>query len=326
MDEKQTIATRMRVFRALAENPTWADVLEEALRVEDEKTRWYAQQGYGEFPGWEWWMVREQQTTLYRMVSAKLLDINLKTRSATHFKISNPEVVRQALEAAAPQEVPQERVIPDDLFASVVGHDDIKRMLGSALKAKKRVGVLLHGPPASAKTQFLMELARLPGSLYCLAQTMSAAGLAHALRAAEPDVLIIDELDRLDPGDVGVLNSILATGWVVETKMGKGMPFQLNTKVFAAGINIQKLPQDLLSRFVRLRFPPYTRAQFVDICNTILPQEGLDPEASRSIGEEVWGLRGEKADIRECVAVARLALGESGQVEDILRVLRQQGA
>ncbi|GAH15666.1 unnamed protein product, partial [marine sediment metagenome] len=45
---------------------------------------------------------------------------------------------------------------------------------------------------------------------------------------------------------------------------------ELDTRVFAAGIKIQKLPQDLLSRFTRLHFAPYTEQEFIEVSQRVL--------------------------------------------------------
>lgn len=325
MEDGQETELRFRTYRALVENPEWQEVLTDALQVEAREEQRYRELGYGEWPGWEWYHVSYPMPSLHRMVASKLLAITLKTRSATHFRVRNPQMVRDAISAL---QVPRavEKKVPEDLFAPIVGHDNIKQILRWAIDAKERVAVLLQGPPASAKTLFLMELARLPDSYYCLAQMMSGPGLAQALRVYEPRFIIIDEIDRLDSKDVGVLNSLMATGLVVEAKVGKGPPIQLETKTFAAGIDIRRLPVDLLSRFIKLRFPPYTPAQFAEVCLHILPKEGCDGETAALIAKEVWAMRGDGADIREAVQIARLAQGDRGRAEEILRTLRHQGA
>lgn len=320
MDEP--IAQRLKVFQSLAEHPEWTEILQTALAQEENETERYNGMGL-DYLGWEWWHCRASPPTLNRMVVEGLLDITFKSRSATHFKVRNPELVREALAALQTTQAVPEQEMPGDLFASVVGHENIKTILRYAIEAKERVGVLLQGPPASAKTLFLLELARLPNSYYCLAQTTSGPGLAHVLRVYEPLFLIIDELDRLDPNEVGILNSLLSTGWIVETKYGKAPPIQLNTKVFAAGINVQKLPADLLSRFIKLRFPAYIQAQFISICQSILPKEGCDQETAGLIAREMWGMRQEKSDIREAVQIARLAQGERSRVEEVIRTLKR---
>ena len=163
----------------------------------------------------------------------------------------------------------------------------------------------------------------MPNSYYCLAQTTSTAGLAHILRIYEPEYLIIDEIDRLDPHDVGVLNSLLSTGIVSETKMGKLTPVQLRTKVFAAGINISRLPADLLSRFIKLNFQAYSSQQFNDVCLAILPKDGCKAETSTFIAGEVWKMAGEKADIRQAVQIARLSSGDRAKAEEVIRALKR---
>lgn len=316
---------RVRVYGLLLEHPEWVPILEEAMAVQQAKAREYQEKGYGESLGFEWFDCHADPQLLHRMVSARLLDITLKTHSSTHFRVRDSELLREAIVGLQVPQVRREAGIPADLFSRIVGLEDIKTILCYAIEAKERVGVLLQGPPASAKTLFLMELARLPDSLYVLAQTMSGPGLALALRVHEPRFLLIDEIDRLDPGDVGVLNSLLATGWVVETKVGKALPIQFSTRVFAAGIRPERLPQDLLSRFIRLRFAAYTREQFEEICRTILPEEGCDGETAGYIAREVWAIHREGADIRQCVQVARLAQGDRSRVEVIIKALRKQG-
>ena len=48
--------------------------------------------------------------------------------------------------------------MPDDLFGTVVGFDDIKEVLRRSLTSLRPVHQLLHGPPASAKTLFMQEM------------------------------------------------------------------------------------------------------------------------------------------------------------------------
>lgn len=310
---------RLKVFKAIAENPEWINTLEEAMRLEGQRA------GDTTFLGWEWYECHSSVQTLNRMVVSGILDISYKSRSSTHYKVRSHDVVNGAIGALKNSQVQIDTsaTVPEDLFSIIVGHDNIKQVLRFALDAKDRVGIVLQGPPASAKTQFLLELLRLPNSYYCLAQTTSTAGLAHILRIYEPEYLIIDEIDRLDPHDVGVLNSLLSTGIVSETKMGKLTPVQLKTKVFAAGINISKLPADLLSRFIKLNFQAYSSHQFNDVCLAILPKDGCTAETSAFIAAEVWKMAGEKADIRQAVQIARLSNGDRAKAEEVMRALKR---
>jgi len=134
---------------------------------------------------------------------------------------------------------------------------------------------------------------------------------------------LIDEIDRLSPDNIGVLNSLMATGIISESKIGKTRIMEMNTKVFAAGIKIQRLPRDLLSRFITLNFSPYTEAQFIEVCAGILPKEGCDIETSKFIGSQVWRLYNSDSDIRKAIQIARLGDGKMERVKEVIKVLKK---
>lgn len=328
---------RLQVLKALSQNPDWDRTLREALEVEErgkaQFEAWvqglaedlrpqYQAQGY---LGWEWHEVHEMPPTLNVMVKARLLDVAYSSRSATHYRLRNSDLIREALERLTQPPVDKEAAFPQDLFSSIVGHDNLKEIANMALRAPRPAHILMQGPPASAKTLFLMELARLPNSYYCLAQTLTSAGLADILFLYQPDYLLIDEVDRLDGQNVGVLNSLMATGIISESKVGKTRSMELSTRVFAAGIRIDRLPRDLLSRFIKLRFDPYTQAQFREVCERVLPREGCAQDIAGLIADQVWGIWGVQADLRQAVQVARLGAGDMAQVQDVLRALKRYG-
>ena len=51
--------------------------------------------------------------------------------------------------------------ISDQLFSNIVGYNDIKKLFRMSLSSEKPVHVLLVGPPASAKTLFMLECIKL---------------------------------------------------------------------------------------------------------------------------------------------------------------------
>jgi Holliday junction DNA helicase RuvB len=325
MDETQE---RLRIFNTLTENPSWCEVLAEALAVEEQKEKEYQEAGYGQFIGWLWSDVHAAISTLNRMVVEKLLDITLSTRSSKHFKVRNPELIREALEFFKQEEerVEAPKEIPDDLFANIVGHGNIKSLLRLAIEAENPAHVLLSGPPASSKTLFLLELNRLPDSYYALGPTLTEAGLSNLLFIYRPRFLVIDEVDKLPASELGQLNSLMATGRVVETKWGKTRSVDLNTKVFAAGIRINRLPQDLLSRFIKLRFLAYSEAEFISVGTTVLTtREGIVPERAEEISRAVWQMHQEQSDIRQVVSIARLSGGDPKKVKEVLQTIRKYG-
>ncbi len=216
--------------------------------------------------------------------------------------------------------------MPTDLFDSIVGYPDIKSLARYALEAEKAAHLLLSGPPASAKTMFLLELRRLPQSYYALATTLTAAGLADILFVYEPRFILIDEVERLASEHIGVLNSLMATGIVSETKHGKTRELELDTRVFAAGIRVEKLPHDLLSRFTKLHFAPYTEEEFIEVSQRVLTRrENTSLDNAEYIAKQLWQLHGQNADVRQCVQVARLSHGRRQRIDEVLVALRKYG-
>lgn len=314
---------KLRLYQLLSQHEGWTDVLKEAVQVEKDGEERYRQEGYGQYYGWEWFQVHTPVPTLHKMVTEKILDITLSTRSGTHFRVKQPGLVLEvikALEEPTLQLPPS--VIPGDLFNIIVGYDNIKTLVKYAIDAEKAVHLLFTGPPASAKTLFLMELARLPDSYYCLAQTTSQAGLANLLFTYQPQFLLIDEIDRLTGEHVGVLNSLMATGIISESKYGKTRAMELTTKVFAAGLKTYSLPKDLLSRFTRLKFDPYTEPEFIGVSIRVLSTlESTSEELARGIAERVWGKHHEASDVRQTVQIARLCRGDPEKAKEILKIL-----
>lgn len=173
---------------------------------------------------------------------------------------------------------------------------------------------------------FLLELRRLPQSYYALATTLTAAGLADILFVYEPRFILIDEIERLAPEHIGVLNSLMATGIVSETKHGKTRELELDTRVFAAGIKIEKLPQDLVSRFTKLHFAPYTEQEFTEVPQRVLTaRENTSMDNAEYIARQLWRLHGQNADVRQCVQIARLSQGNRQRIDEVLVALRKYG-
>jgi hypothetical protein len=78
---------------------------------------------------------------------------------------------------------------------------------------------------------------------------------------------------------------------------------------------VDKLPEPLLSRFVRLDIPAYTEDQFRAVATTVLQRkEGLSAQRAAAIAQAV-GTR--STDLRAAVQVGRLA-GPENDVQPIL--------
>ena len=133
-------------------------------------------------------------------------------------------------------------------------------------------------------------------------------------------------MERLAPEHIGVLNSLMATGIVSETKHGKTRELELDTRVFAAGIRVEKLPQDLLSRFTKLHFAPYMEQEFIEVSQRVLTtRENTSLENAEYIARVLWQVHGQNADIRQGVSIARLSRGDRQRIDEVLVVLRKYG-
>ncbi|MDD5476299.1 MAG: ATP-binding protein [Syntrophales bacterium] len=210
-------------------------------------------------------------------------------------------------EKKATQEEDTPRVeMPDGLFEVIEGYEDVKALVRRVLANEKPVHILFTGVPGSAKTMFLLELARC-GAPYILGSQSTKAGIVDLLFDTEPEILLVDEIDRFGRKDIAVLLSLTQTGIVSETKMGKRREIRLRTKVFAAS-NTLKMAPELLSRFMVLRFKPYSRDEFLLVAANLLRKtEGIDGDLAGYITERVWSLSRRFPDPRQAIRVARLA-------------------
>jgi len=120
---------------------------------------------------WTWDKVGIPAFRITPLLNAGLLGIVFSSGSSTCYSLVGREIIKGLLAEAEkarertslPPTLDREIEIPEDLFSTVSGYGEIKAFLNRVLKAE-RFHVLLVGPPASAKTVFLLELARL---LHC---------------------------------------------------------------------------------------------------------------------------------------------------------------
>jgi len=136
-----------------------------------------------------------------------------------------------------------------------------------------------------------------------------------------PEVLLVDEVDRVGTRNIAVLPSLMETVVVSETKYGKRREMRLGTKVFAAS-NSTNMPRELLSRFMVLYFRPYQEAEFLAVAAAVLTRrENVEPYLAGYIAEKVWQLSQSRlADPREAVRIGRLAKTRE-EVDRVLEVI-----
>lgn len=309
-------------LKLLQERPETAAILK---RI----TEWEADHYKEEFfkLGFEWDTFEPpiKPQVLHMMHLRGILQQAYKSRSGTGYLTADPGAVLKALQVFNQDHIihhiPEDEGIPENLFSIIIGYDDIKAMMRNALELEAQVHWLLVGPPASAKTLFLLCLERLPSSGYILGSRTSRAGLSDYLIDFKPRYLLIDEVDKLPTKDLAPLLSLCETGRVIETLYGRRREETLDTIVFAAANRIEGLPRELVSRFEALHFKEYTRPQFTEVCVRLLEREDVDAELGTYIAEQVWGTLRNR-DVREAMRISRLSETKA-EVDDVISVLRQ---
>src|SRR5262245_12551480 len=196
----------------------------------------------------------------------------------------------------------------EDLFANIVGYEDIKKLFQLSLYSKERpVHILLVGPPASAKTLFMLECMKLERSYFTLGSHSTKSGMVEYLFEKRPRYLIIDEIEHMPLKDQTALLSLMETGIIAETKFQKARNTQLKTWVFATSNATERMLTPLLSRFLVLYFKPYKYGNFKEVTIHLLCHgEGIAEDIAEEVADVVW-TKLKSRDIRDCVKIANLA-------------------
>ena len=192
------------------------------------------------------------------------------------------------------------------LFSNIVGYNDVKKLFGLSLTSENPVHILLAGPPASAKTLFMLECMKLQRSYFTLGSHSTRSGMIDYLFTSRPRYLIVDEIEHMPMKDQTALLSLMESGMITETKFQKTRKTQLKTWVFATSNGTDRMLTPLLSRFVVLHFKQYKYADFREITIHMLNFEGIAGEIATSIADSVWNKMKSK-DIRDCIKIGHLA-------------------
>jgi len=135
-----------------------------------------------------------------------------------------------------------------DFLDVVEGYDDLKAVIKRIVVNEEPIHVLLVGPPSTAKSLMLMEIERLPNSVFITIGTATLVVSIHRVRVDVP----------------------------------------MKVWVFAAANRIDRLPRELLDRFWVFNLRAYTKDEYVRIVTNILVKRyGKDPKLARYIAEKV---------------------------------------
>jgi Holliday junction DNA helicase RuvB len=275
---------------------------------------------------WEWTEVGIPATRIRSLLNAGLVSIVFSTNSSTHYSLVGRAVIKETLDRREElSTAPAGKLdIPDDLFDCVIGYDDLKDEIKFTLSEGRKSHYLLIGPPATAKSLFLLELGHLNGTYPATGSRVSGAGLTDAFFNYQPRILLLDEIDKIPMDATAVLLSVMESGDVLETKYKRHRGLKLDLYVFAAGNTDKTIPGELLSRFdTKLYFPPYSFEEFVSVCQGYLSRyENAPEDIAEYIGTQTW--QHLDKDVRTARGIARrLREASTNDVDRVVRFLRK---
>src|SRR5215217_1588549 len=130
------------------------------------------------------------------------------------------------------------------VFSSIEGLDDIKEMMLRALQSHERAHTLLIGPPACAKSLFMLEIER--GMQHEVYYTEGAATTKAGLQKfiaenQHKEIIIIDEIDKMPIQHQEGLLTMMERGEFTTTKVRNMQTVTSNAVIFATSNSTERL-------------------------------------------------------------------------------------
>ena len=215
-----------------------------------------------------------------RLLDEGFVVIALKTTNLTRYKLS--EKGSKFVWATTMEREFTKIPVADVMTAMdlVVGFEDIKDAIARAVESRRRINFLLEGPPACAKSIMLEGVrSAVPDAYIAFGSRTSASGLSEALFEYQPSILLLDEADKMHNDVYSVLLGLMESGEILETVSRKTRGIKLDTMLIAACNSTAKMPPEFLSRFaLHVRFPAYSREEFIEVCQGFLTRAERCPE------------------------------------------------
>jgi len=258
--------------------------------------------------GWSWRHVRIWPATLSRLFKDGYLDNVFRSNSYTGYRLS--ELGKKLVAGVESEETGQttnEPIPAGGLFEDIIGHDDVKELLTACLLAEKPVHVLLAGPPALAKSLFLWDIEQAAGerAIWLVGSATSKAGLWDVVAERQPQIILIDELDKMNAVDTAALLSMMEGGRLVRAKRGRELNLSNQLRVVAASNRLNILSPELRSRFAIRKLTAYSRSDYLTVVRGVLARrEGLEQELADEVARRLDGV---SQDVRDAIRVAKLA-------------------
>lgn len=240
---------------------------------------------------WEFYAVGASRDDLRRLLDEGLIAIAHRRGQVTKYRLSQKgkDLVWATHMENEMQKIPADNIL--EAMSLVIGFDDIKETLARAINTRRKVNFLLEGPPACAKSLMLEGVRSVvPKAYMAFGSRTSSSGLSDALFEYQPEILLMDEADKMHNDVFSVLLGLMESGEIIETKSQKTRGIKLHTIVIAACNDSSKMPREFKSRFaLHVRFPEYTRDEFIDVCVGFLSRaENAPPDIAKLVGEMVY--------------------------------------
>ena len=121
----------------------------------------------------------------------------------------------------------------------------------------------------------------------------------------QPQLILIDELDKMNAADTAALLSMMEGGRLVRAKRGRELNLSNQLRVVAASNRLNLLSPELRSRFAIRKLTAYSRSDYLTVVRGVLARrEGLDQELADEVARRLDGV---SQDVRDAIRVARLA-------------------
>src|ERR671932_574993 len=158
-------------------------------------------------------------------------------------------------------------------FSNIEALDDIKEMMLRALESPERAHTLLVGPPACAKSLFMLEIEKGMQSevYYTEGAATTKAGLQKFIAENQHKEGLLTMMER---------------GEFTSTRVRNTQTVRANVSIFATSNSIERLSKPLLSRFTLFEIPEYTYEEFEAISTKIIKK--LPPNTVIPIASSVW--------------------------------------
>jgi len=269
--------------------------------------------------GFEWSDVGVPAWLLKQFVEIGVLQVTVQTNKHTMYNFtvepSKLEGFLNMFSVSSPAKVE----LPPDFMSTIEGYDDLKAVIKRIVVNEEPIHVLLVGPPSTAKSLMLMEIEKLPESVFITMGTATKAGIRDVLLARRPRYLIIDEIDKLNSQeDLSILLTLMESQRLVVSIHKMSIDVPMKVWVFAAANRINKLPRELLDRFWMFNLKPYTKEEYLRVVtNVLIKHYKKDPELAKYIAEKV----GEYSlSVREAIRYAKIC-GDKQCVDEVYESL-----